>query len=194
MVLWFTSDTHFNHSNIIQYSERPFSGIGEMTAALVNNWNEIVGKNDIVYHLGDFALSWDKKHAKAIDNTLAALNGQKWLITGNHDRDEVTKNPRWAKVTPYHELKIDLGGVRKQRIVMCHYPFRSWNQMSQGAWMLHGHSHGNLDSIGGKIMDVGVDCHNFRPISIGCIREAMSHKVPYICDHHGRETSDRIPT
>ena len=184
MAIWFTSDTHFNHANIVEYSKRPFESLDEMTGAIIHRWNAEVKPGDTVYHLGDFALSWGKKHAELIDGILSRLNGQKWLIVGNHDRDEVTRNPRWNKVTHYHEIKVDLGGVHRQRFVLCHYPLRSWNQMHRGAWMLHGHSHGNLTDIGGKTMDVGVDCHEYRPISVDEVAEFMRGREVAECDHH----------
>lgn len=151
---------------------------------LVANWNERVLKGDVVYHLGDFALSWGSKHGNLIGDLLARLNGQKHLITGNHDRSEVTKSPLWAKVRGYAELKIDTGGIHKQRIVMFHYPLRSWNQMHRGAWMLHGHSHGNLSDVGGRILDVGVDCHDYSPVSFDDVKKFMEKREFLKVDHH----------
>lgn len=184
MAIWFTSDTHFNHANIIEHAARPFADLDDMTAAMIHRWNTVVNAGDIVYHLGDFALSWGKKHARVIDDILSKLNGNKWLIAGNHDRDEVVKNPRWSKVVHYHEIKVDRDGVHKQRIVMSHYPMRVWNQMHREAWMLHGHSHGNLVDIGGKTMDVGVDCHGYRPISIDEVAVFMEGREAVSVDHH----------
>ena len=184
--IWFTADTHFNHENIIKYSDRPFSSLEEMTETIIERWNSAVKPADVVYHLGDFALSWGKKHAMAIDRILSRLNGNKWLIVGNHDRDEVVKNPRWCKVAHYHELKVRLGGVHKQKIVMSHYPMRTWNQAHYGSWMLHGHSHGQLKDIGGKTLDVGVDCHSFFPVNIDYVWSFMANRQFTPVDHHGR--------
>lgn len=183
-MIWFTSDTHFNHENIIKYSNRPFLNLEDMTEALVNNWNALVNKNDTVFHLGDFALSRGKKHNALCDRLLERLQGQKWLITGNHDRDEVVKNGRWIKVKSLHEIRIDLGGMHKQRIVMCHYPLRTWPQIHRGSWMLHGHSHGNLKDIGGKTLDVGVDVHGYSPVSIDKVQLFMDGRGISSCDHH----------
>ena len=184
MRIWFTADTHFNHSNVIKYSKRPFADLEDMTETLIASWNTTVGPGDCVYHLGDFALSWGQKHAFYINGLISGLNGTKFLVVGNHDREEVTKCPRWSKVAHYHELKVDLGGIHKQRIVLCHYAMRVWNGMHRGAWMLHGHSHGNLTDIGGRILDVGVDCHNFKPIGLDQVREYMSTREFINQDHH----------
>lgn len=190
MTIWFTSDTHFNHENIIQHSKRPFRDLEHMTEELVSRWNACVAPGDTIYHLGDFALSWGKKHAEIIDSLLARLNGNKWLIVGNHDRKEVVGNSRWAGVAHYHELKLNLGGEHKQRIVMCHYPLRSWNQMHRGAWMLHGHCHGSLQGAQGKILDVGVDVHDFKPISLESVQETMEKHSVVCVDHHVESLMD----
>jgi calcineurin-like phosphoesterase family protein len=182
--MFFTSDHHFNHTNIIRHSNRPFSSLEEMHEQLVSRWNSAVSPRDVVYHLGDFALSWGKKHDGVVEELLRVCNGRKTLIVGNHDKKAVLRSNLWEAVVPYHELKIGLGGVHKQRIVMCHYALRTWNQMHRGAWMLHGHSHGSLTDVGGKTLDVGVDCHNYTPISLEYVREYMSHRQIVSFDHH----------
>lgn len=81
MKFFITSDTHFNHANIIKYCNRPFSSVEEMNEALIKNWNEVVSNDDTVLHLGDVALG-NKEMAEAI---IKRLNGKKILIMGNHD-------------------------------------------------------------------------------------------------------------
>lgn len=184
MNIWFTADTHFLHKNIIEYSKRPFSSLEEMTAVIIDNWNEKVKRGDLIYHLGDFALGFGKISIKPIDNILTKLNGNKILIAGNHDRKEVKKNLHWNQVLPYKEIKVDVGEKLKKRIVMCHYAMVVWNQCHRGSWMLHGHSHGNLNDIGGKILDVGVDVHNFKPVCLEEIKTYMDKRNIIARDHH----------
>lgn len=81
MKVFVIADTHFNHENIIQYCNRPFSSVEEMNATMIKNWNSVVGKDDLVIHLGDFAFG-NKQSARDIMNK---LNGTKMLIMGNHD-------------------------------------------------------------------------------------------------------------
>lgn len=81
MAVYFTSDTHFGHKNIIKYCDRPFADVAEMDAALIRNWNNVVGPDDTVYHLGDFAFAG----AERIKEILAQLNGKVVLVLGNHD-------------------------------------------------------------------------------------------------------------
>ena len=79
--VFFTSDTHFFHTNIIKYCSRPFKDVDEMNAELISRWNAVVGKDDIVWHLGDFAFG-NKNHVSEI---LPKLNGNINLVMGNHD-------------------------------------------------------------------------------------------------------------
>lgn len=182
--IWFTSDTHFNHENIVQLSSRPFSCLQEMTEALIENWNANIKRGDLVYCLGDFLLSWGSKSKPELDRILSQLEGEKYLIAGNHDRQEVKTHRAWRKVYDFYEKKVDLGGLHKQRIVMCHYPLMSWNQMHRGSWMLHGHCHGNLKTNGGKILDVGVDVHGYAPVNIETIAQYMDKQSILARDHH----------
>ena len=85
--VWFTSDTHFNHANIIKYCNRPFACVEEMNEKLIENWNSVVGKDDLTWCLGDFCLGPDQK--KHIPELVSKLNGRINLILGNHDHNSV---------------------------------------------------------------------------------------------------------
>jgi len=187
MSIFFTSDNHFNHENVIKQSARKFETLEEMTEKLISNWNEAVTNKDQIWCLGDFCFTRGKnKDTAIVESILSRLNGQKFLITGNHDRGEVIKSRHWQAVYQMHEIKVKFSPeqVHAQRIVLCHYALRTWNQMHRGAWMLHGHSHGNLQDIGGKIMDVGVDCNDYKPISLDKIKTIMDARPIVSYDHH----------
>jgi len=184
MNIWFTSDQHYKHNNIIKHCHRPFSSLEEMHEVLTDNWNNVVGSSDLVYCLGDFFVSWGKQSRSEIDSLLRKLNGNKFLIIGNHDRKEVTQSNLWNQVVYYKELKVDRGSKHRQKIILFHYPIKSWNQIHRGSWMLHGHCHGNLDHPDGLIMDVGVDCHNYKPLHIDQVADFMSRRNIVTYDHH----------
>lgn len=122
--IWITSDTHFGHKNIIKHAGRPFDSVDEMNSELIRRWNDVVGHNDIVYHLGDFA--WN---CGAHETFLPALNGRIIPLLGNHD------SPHWA-ASPYMEDTID-----GHRVIFCHYPIDNWNGMYKGSIHVHGHTH-----------------------------------------------------
>lgn len=180
MTIWFTSDTHYGHKNIIEYSKRPFKDADEMEEAMISNWNNVVQKGDTVYHLGDFAFYNDRKR---IEDILSRLRGQKHLILGNHDEKRPAQgNSFWASVGHYKRIKID-----GQRIILFHYAMKVWHGCHRGAWQLYGHSHGSLPvDLKRKHFDVGVDCWNFTPISYEQVAKEMEKHEFLPVDHHGQ--------
>jgi len=181
--IFFTADNHFGHVNALKYCARPFLSVDEMNNEMVKRWNNVVSPQDTVYHLGDFSLC----HNKLAKEIIESLNGTLYLIKGNHDKG-TEKFKRWVWVKDYFKLKLKddscQGGY--QNIILCHYAFETWDKMHRGAWSLHGHSHGNLKTPEWKKrLDVGVDCHDFTPISYDYVKEVMSKKVFVPIDHHG---------
>jgi calcineurin-like phosphoesterase family protein len=126
-----------------------------MDAALLAAWNGVVGPEDTVWHLGDFAV----RHPDPA-GLLASLNGTKHLVPGNNDSPEVRALQGWASVCPLVELLADGASL-----VLCHYALRTWPGQGKGALNLHGHSHGRLKPLP-KQFDVGVDARGFRPVRI----------------------------
>ncbi len=157
MATFFTSDTHFGDPRVLRLDKRPFATIAEHDAFLIQRWNEVVGEHDEVWHLGDFASS---RKSDLINELLLALHGRKHLIIGNNDSEGTVSATGWASVAPYAE--IDCEG---KHLVLCHYPFRTWNGMGKGAIDLHGHSHGRLKPIS-RQFDVGVDSWSYRPVAL----------------------------
>lgn len=165
--VFFTSDLHLGHSNIIKYCKRPFNNADEMDEALIRNWNNVVGKDDHIYVLGDFTMR------SKPSNYLRRLNGFKHLVQGNHD-DRPSTDDGWTSIHKLHRIK-----VQGQDIVLCHYAMVVWDQSHRGSWQLYGHSHGTLpDNKASLSFDVGVDCHNYTPLSFEQVSEIMSRKKP----------------
>ncbi len=161
MPTWFTADTHFGHAGALALYRRPFASVDAMNTAMLARWNETVGPDDDVWHLGDFALRTSTAAASVL---LSQLNGRKHLIAGNNDPPEIKSLPAWSSVQDYAELTIET-----HRLVLCHYAFRTWNGMAAGALNLHGHSHGRLKPLP-RQTDVGVDVWDFRPIPVQRMR------------------------
>jgi calcineurin-like phosphoesterase family protein len=159
--VYFTSDTHFGDPRVLRIDRRPFANVADHDASLVRNWNEVVGPQDEVWHLGDFALHVT---ARRVDELLAALNGRKHLVVGNNDGPDTVRAAGWASVQAYAELVIE-----GTALVLCHYAFRTWKNMSRGWIDLHGHSHGRLKPQT-RQYDVGVDLWDYRPVSLETIR------------------------
>ena len=90
-MIYYTSDLHFGHKNIIKYENRPFESIEDMTEGLIERWNNKVTNNDVVYILGDFALKNSYMNKAKILECFKRLNGYKYLVPGNHE-DYLTKD------------------------------------------------------------------------------------------------------
>lgn len=175
--VWFTSDWHLFHKNIIDYSHRPFRfadgqpDLMAMHEALVANHNAVVKPGDRVYFLGDLAFPKKLTEGHALYKLLERFNGQKFWVKGNHDSSELVKRVGhvFVKVADYLDVKIG-----EQYIALSHYPMLRWNRGHYGAWMLHGHCHGELRyPFNGKIIDVGVDAHAYAPVSFDAIDHCM---------------------
>jgi calcineurin-like phosphoesterase family protein len=166
MAVYFTSDTHFGDHRVLNLYPRPFASTGEMDEGLIERWNATVGPDDEVWHLGDFARS-----AKIAAQVFPRLNGTKRLILGNNDPAEVARLG-WESVGAYAETEAD-----GRRLVLCHYPFRSWNGMHRGVLNLHGHSHGRLKPLP-RQYDVGVDARGYRPVRVAELRRPAKAPSP----------------
>lgn len=173
--IFFTSDHHFGHKNIINFSNRPFESVEEMDEVMIQRWNERVGADDEVYHLGDVGLSSSGKLRKILER----LNGTIYLIKGNHEKSAEACHSRFAWIKDYYELTIEDTDFERgeQMIVLFHYALREWNASHWGTYHLYGHSHGSLsDDSQARAFDIGVDCHDFYPLSYSEVKAIMNKK------------------
>lgn len=150
--IWFISDTHFGHRNIITYCRPHFSSLDEMEAALIENWNSAVKPQDLVYHLGDFA--WKASDAERVR---PLLNGSIRLVVGNHDDIK-----GYAAAGLFQ--RIDMWRqFRDHNFTASHVPMR-FDQLRHSRFNLHGHVHGDLSGLEAFHRDVSVESTNYRPV------------------------------
>lgn len=176
--IWVTSDTHFNHANIIKYCNRPFSSVEEMNETIIANWNKVVSEDDIVYHLGDFALG-DKS---LVPNIFRRLKGRINVIMGNHDNFSILEklgNEDHLIVGLFWEEVIKVG---KKTIILNHFPFGSLPDpaTNRPIIQLHGHVHSTPDKPWNYFdnqYDVGVDNNNFIPVNLAELLDKIHYKV-----------------
>lgn len=151
--IWLISDTHFNHSNIIKYCDRPYKNTSEMDWDMVEKWNSVVKPNDHVYHLGDVYMKSSKGY---IENLLSSLNGKKRLILGNHDNGK-------DQILLRHFEKIMLWR-NFNKVVLSHIPLRQ-ESIPGERLNVHGHIHRNK-SPDGPYKCVCVEQINYTPINL----------------------------
>lgn len=184
--IFFTSDTHFGHSKIIDYCKRPFSSIEEHDKALIQNWNNTVGQDDTVFHLGDFAYG----NSQFIANIIKQLNGNIILIKGNHDLRNM--NPTlyniFSDVVYQARILID-----KQTVYLNHFPFLCFDHGDINLYkdnysiQLFGHVHSGpltssedvnrLNILFPTQYDVGVDNNNYTPISWTDVKNKIKQQI-----------------
>lgn len=149
--IFFTSDLHLDHKNIIKLCNRPFRNVNEMNYTLIKNWNKTVGKQDTIYFLGDFALSKNNKHR--IRKFIHSLNGKKIFIRGNHDRF----------LKSYHHFILKYKGIS---FYLVHNPAEipiGWK-----GWSIFGHTHnkGKFIDKKNKRINVSTELTRYKPIRL----------------------------
>lgn len=171
----FTSDDHFNHEATLDGRlglNRPFATIGEHDEALIARWNDAVGADDVVWHLGDFCYRCPERRAREI---FSRLNGrQRFLIRGNHDR--IGARLPWDGIFDVARVLVPLPDGLGQGVWCSHYAHRVWPRMHRGDIHLFGHSHGTLPGTA-MSTDVGVDCFDFRPVTLDEIRVRLAENA-----------------
>jgi calcineurin-like phosphoesterase family protein len=202
--LFFTSDTHYAHSNICSATTkwegasnmtREFNSLDRMNATLVNNINNMVGEDDILIHLGDWSFGGFEKVQEFRDRIVCK---NIHLVLGNHDhhieRNKEGVQELFSSVQNYLRLEVRrqlTKTMMEKFIFVCmHYPIASWHDMNQGVIHLHGHVHlpSHLRVAEGKAMDVGVDGNGLEPISLNEVLSIMKNreikKLALPKDHH----------
>lgn len=154
MSIFFTSDTHFGHQRTLEFSRRPFADVASMDAALIANWNSVVKLEDTVYHLGDFGA------VECLDY-VNQLNGKIILLPGNYETPEMLEVLAQTCEIIQPNTVIDVDGHRFQLV---HEP----DEATAGEFFLFGHVH-QLQMVKRNGLNVGTDCHFFRPISLDVI-------------------------
>ena len=153
-MIYFTSDTHFGHHNIIKYCDRPFDNVHTMDQVIIDNINNVVSVDDTLYILGDFCFKGGKPEQYLSRIVCQDIH----LVLGNHDRRSDFKNDLQG-FSSVQEVKEVI--YCNQRIYLSHYPHRSWPASHKGSWMLYGHVHSTLNeedqNSNRKTLDVGVD-------------------------------------
>lgn len=183
--IFFTSDTHFGHANIIKYAMRPYENVDQMNEDLIKRWNSVVGPDDIVFHLGDFMFGninrfWEYR---------SRLNGKIYLIHGNHDYKLMCEgNIEEGFEDICAQMNICVDG---QKIYLSHFPFLTFDGIfkDKPSWQLFGHVHSNknhpytspdmprLNYLLPTQYDVGTDNNDYTPVSFAQVKEIIEKQI-----------------
>jgi len=161
-MIYFVSDLHLDHYNIIRYCNRPFRTVDEMNRHILDSWNEVVSSDDTVYFLGDMAYG---RHRRPPSYWLQKLNGNVVFVRGSHDPND--------GIRYYNSLVLNMVG---EKVLLIHNPWHipeDWD-----GWVVHGHSHRTRPfvSYDTKRINVSVEQINYKPISLEIVKSIVFYR------------------
>lgn len=132
---YYTADLHFGHKNVIAFDSRPFESVEEMDRLLIEYWNSRITEKDTVYIIGDLCY----RSSRDPSWYLSRLNGEKYLILGNHDTTLLSNSKAVSLLAGIDKMMHITDGDRE--ICLCHFPLAEWNGYFKGSWHIYGHIH-----------------------------------------------------
>lgn len=168
--VFFISDLHLGHFNIIEYANRPFISTMEMDKTLIKNWNKTIKATDKVFILGDFSFHNKEKTATIVEK----LNGKKVLILGNHDR---ARSFSWWKAVGFQDV-YEFPIIYKNKYILSHEPFHVIDNNNHGLFNVHGHLHNHKGFYNETFYyNVGVEVNEYKPINFLYIEKYFKDKI-----------------
>lgn len=173
--IFFVSDTHFGHANILKFTlpdgspVRPFASVEEMDEHMVDRWNSVVRPQDKVYHLGDVAMR--REHIQIVGR----CHGHKRLVRGNHDDHDIKHYLPFFK--EIHATRV-LDGM-----IFSHIPIHS-ESLGRFTANVHGHVHNNVPALhfGPRYFNVSVEVIDYTPIALEDLKQRIA--AQQMCVEH----------
>lgn len=153
-MIYFIADTHFTEENIIRYESRPFESVREMDRVLVGRWNNLVTEEDEVYVLGDFGAVGHE------EELLGKMQGRKFLVKGNHDR-ESNQYYRQSGFEEVYDHPIIIGGFW----ILSHEPLYVNTHMPYANIFGHVHNSPMIKTFSPQHCCVSVERTGYAPVS-----------------------------
>jgi calcineurin-like phosphoesterase family protein len=179
--VWFTADQHYGHKNIIEFCNRPFTDLHHMHKELTTRHNDLVKDDDVVWHLGDFAMDH-----RLVPTILSKLRGKHVLVAGNHDKCHPCHKRHQHFVQKYLQYgfaTVWTNTVYREEFILNHLPYAGdsaheprypeWRPKDEGGWLLHGHVH-ELWKVKDRMINVGVDQWDYAPVSVKEVRRLVT--------------------
>jgi len=192
MRIFFSSDWHLDHANIIKYDKRPFKNTDEMNHTILGNVCRVLHPGDTLYYLGDFALTRSQNAMEGHMKALALTGANLFFLKGNHDKSDTIKlyNKYGTYLGEQKKIRIptlETYGPSEQEIVLNHYAMRVWDKSHRGCWHLYGHSHHTLPDLSDSLsFDVGINGWDYQLVSYDDVARKMATKTYKPVDHHGQ--------
>ncbi len=169
-MIFYTSDWHLYHNNILKLCDRPFTSAEEMKNIIIGNYNARVTSKDDVFFLGDIFFKTSVSDGSA-EQILKNLPGHKHLIIGNHDKNLVKSKSLMSlfeTADEYRKFKDD-----GRTVIAFHYPILEWDGYFHGTYHIYGHIHNNTGNENYAMLknmksafNAGVDVNNFCPVTL----------------------------
>ena len=162
-MIFYTSDLHFGHENVIRFDNRPFRSVSEMDYTLIHLWNSRVQPDDTVYIVGDFAY----RNTRPAEWYLQQLQGKTQLLYGNHDQALLDNSAAVSYFESIEKMCHVTDG--KNQICLCHFPICEWNGYRKGHLHIYGHIHNRKDDT------FQIMCDRTGALNAGCM---LNHYMP----------------
>lgn len=199
--IFLTSDLHLGHSNIAgpntsnwKNGYRHYNSVKEMDCTVIENINNIVGQDDVIYFHGDFSFG-GHQYIPGYRERIICKNIH--FIKGNHDKHIDKYKNCFSSVQDYLDVTLTTKENKKATFIMCHYAFRVWLGSHKGFYHTYGHSHASLENNpNGKSMDVGIDnayrlFGEHRPFSLEEVIDILDKRDVAFNGHHTKESNAR---
>jgi len=169
-VEFFTADEHYEHAEVIRHCDRPIKSIKQMDQHIIFKQNEVVTKDDEVWHIGDFSML-SPEFAGRVERKLRKLKGRHHLVLGNHDRIKPFNYVNMGFTSVHTVYWFEKAGYR---FVLAHDP-SVYTVCKDTDVFLHGHIHNLFRHLlpAKRVINVGVDVWNFAPVSFKQILELL---------------------
>lgn len=187
--IWFSSDYHWGHRNILEYDKRPFDSIEKHDIHILNEYNKLVQPQDDFYFLGDLAFTKKREQLAWIESLLIQMKGNKFFIKGNHDHSETIKLYEKHGIYLGEKKTITIG---EDRVTLNHFPQRTWDKSHHGSFHIYGHHHGDLEHTPwGRSLDAAVNIWGYKPINWNFTKDLLLKREAKILqgDHHTSKTN-----
>ena len=165
-MIYMISDTHFHHKRIIEYADRPFKNVLSMNKIIMDNWNDIVSKDDKVFHMGDIGFGKTEEMMKIFRK----LNGTKILIRGNHDKRFTDSALHKIGFSEVYKYPIIIEGF----YILSHAPV--FLNKSMPYVNIHGHIH-EKSIVGANYVNASVEHTNYKPFSFNSVKKQFKEDI-----------------